>query len=164
MLKYSKIKLNWRIQITVQNPVVFGARPPLNVLAPGISMASVQNTQHFKKTKWPPRKFEHFTASVTLGKHISPHSTVATFTSTSTAICNFSLASPKVKLWAKFDEVAALYWLDFRSGRSILIVECEQLQLLTGKKDANLRPVAQRTLELFARELVSIYEVKIPAR
>ena len=29
------------------------------------------------------------------------------------------------------------------------------------KKDANLRPVAQRTLELFARELVSIYEVKI---
>ena len=34
MLKYSKIKLNWRIQITVQNPVVFGARPPLNVLAP----------------------------------------------------------------------------------------------------------------------------------
>ena len=32
------------------------------------------------------------------------------------------------------------------------------------KKDANLRPVAQRTLELFARELVSIYEVKIPAR
>ena len=63
MLKYSEIKLNWRIQITVQNPVVFGVRPPLNVLAPGISMASVQNTQHFKKTKWPPRKFEHFTAS-----------------------------------------------------------------------------------------------------
>ena len=28
------------------------------------------------------------------------------------------------------------------------------------KKDANLRPVVQRTLELFARELVSIYEVK----
>ena len=26
-------------------------------------MASVQNSQHFKKTKWPPRKFEHFTAS-----------------------------------------------------------------------------------------------------
>ena len=63
MLKYSKIKLNWRIQITVQNPVVFDARPPLNVLAPGISKASVQNPQHFKKTKWPPRKFEHFTAS-----------------------------------------------------------------------------------------------------
>ena len=59
MLKYSEIKLNWRIQITVQNPVVFGARPPLNVLTPGISMASVQNSQHFKKTKWPPRKFEH---------------------------------------------------------------------------------------------------------
>ena len=37
--------------------MVFGARPPLNVLAPGISMASVQNTQHFKKTKWSsPRK------------------------------------------------------------------------------------------------------------
>ena len=32
------------------------------------------------------------------------------------------------------------------------------------KKDANLRPVAQRTLDLFTRELVSIYEVKIPAR
>ena len=32
------------------------------------------------------------------------------------------------------------------------------------KKDANLRPVAQRTLSLFAKELVSIYEVKIPAR
>ena len=59
MLKYSEIKLNWRIQITVQNPVVFGARPPLNVLTPGVSMASVQNSQHFKKTKWPPRKFEH---------------------------------------------------------------------------------------------------------
>ena len=40
--------------------MVFGARPPLNVLAPGISMASVQNSQHFKKTKWPPS--EHFTA------------------------------------------------------------------------------------------------------
>ena len=43
--------------------MVFGARPPLNVLTPGISMASVQNSQHFKKTKWPPGKFEHFTAS-----------------------------------------------------------------------------------------------------
>ena len=43
--------------------MVFGAHPPLNVLAPGISMASVQNSQHFKKTKWLPRKFEHFTAS-----------------------------------------------------------------------------------------------------
>ena len=43
--------------------MVFGAHPPLNILAPGISKASVQNSQHFKKTKWPPRKFEHFTAS-----------------------------------------------------------------------------------------------------
>ena len=43
--------------------MVFGARPPLNVLAPGIPMVSVQNSQHFKITKWPPRKFEHFTAS-----------------------------------------------------------------------------------------------------
>ena len=49
VLKYSEIKLNWRIQITLQNPVVFGARPPLNILAPGISKASVQNSQHFKK-------------------------------------------------------------------------------------------------------------------
>ena len=30
--------------------MVFGARPPLNVLVPGISKASVQNSQHFKKT------------------------------------------------------------------------------------------------------------------
>ena len=29
------------------------------------------------------------------------------------------------------------------------------------KKDANLRPVAQKTHEIFAGELVSIYEVKI---
>ena len=43
--------------------MVFGARPLLNVLVSGISKASVQNSQHFKKTKWPPRKFEHFTAS-----------------------------------------------------------------------------------------------------
>ena len=32
------------------------------------------------------------------------------------------------------------------------------------KKDANLKPVALKTNEIFARELVSIYEVKIPAR
>ena len=32
--------------------MVFGARPPLNVLAPSISMASVQNSQRFQKTKW----------------------------------------------------------------------------------------------------------------
>ena len=30
--------------------MVFGARPPLNVLASSISMTSVQNSQHFKKT------------------------------------------------------------------------------------------------------------------
>ena len=47
----------------IQIAVVFGARPPLNVLVPGISKASMQNSQHLKKTKWPPRKFEHFTAS-----------------------------------------------------------------------------------------------------
>ena len=43
--------------------MVFSAHPPQNILAPGISMALVQNSQHFKKTKWPPRKFEHFTTS-----------------------------------------------------------------------------------------------------
>ena len=43
-------------------------------------------------------------------------------------------------------------------------LERKQLQLLTGKKDTNLRPVAQRTHEILARELVSIYEVKIPTR
>ena len=32
------------------------------------------------------------------------------------------------------------------------------------EKDANLRPVAQKTHEIFARELVNIYEVKIPAK
>ena len=32
------------------------------------------------------------------------------------------------------------------------------------KKDTNLRPVAQKTHAIFARELASIYEVKIPAR
>ena len=32
------------------------------------------------------------------------------------------------------------------------------------KKDANLRPVAQKTHEIFTREVVSIYEVKISAR
>ena len=32
------------------------------------------------------------------------------------------------------------------------------------KKDANLRPVAQKTHEIFTRELVSIYEVEIPTR
>ena len=37
--------------------------PSAKRIGTGISMASVQNSQHFKKTKWLPRKFEHFTAS-----------------------------------------------------------------------------------------------------
>ena len=35
----------------------------VKIQEPGISMASVQNPQHFKKKKWPSWKFEHFTAS-----------------------------------------------------------------------------------------------------
>ena len=36
---------------------------------------------------------------------------------------------------AKFDEVAALYWLDFPKWEEHLDrLECEQLQLLTGEK------------------------------
>ena len=34
VLKCSEIKLNWRIQITIENPVVFAAPPALNVLVP----------------------------------------------------------------------------------------------------------------------------------
>ena len=66
-----------------------------------------------------------------------------------------------------FDEVSCkMYWLDLgECGRSILIdLSVSNCSYSLAKKDANLRPVAQRTLELFARELVSIYEVKIPAR
>ena len=77
----------------------------------------------------------------------------------------FSVASPKVLTLSKinFDEVT-LYWLHFRSGRSILIdLSVSNCSYSLAKKDVNLRPVAHKTHEIFARELVTIYEIKIPA-
>ena len=50
------------------------------------------------------------------------------------------------------EEVASLYWLDFRSGRSILIdLSVSNCSCSLAKKDANLRPVAQRLMS-YSRE------------
>ena len=60
------------------------------------------------------------------------------------------------------DLTRSLHFIGFRSGRSIFTdfsVGCCGYSLAT--KDANLRPVAQKTHEILTRELVSIYEVKI---
>ena len=77
----------------------------------------------------------------------------------------FTVASPKVLTLSKFDKVAALYRLHFRSGRGILTdLSVGNCGYSLAKKDANLRPVAQKTHEIFTREVVSIYEVKISAR
>ena len=51
------------MQISVKNLVGFGERPPLNVMAPAFSMASVQISQHLEQTKWLPRNFDIFMAS-----------------------------------------------------------------------------------------------------
>ena len=59
--------------------------------------------------------------------------------------------------WAKFGTLLA--WLK-HLDRWVWAIAATHWR----KRTANLRPVAQRTHELFARELVSIYEVKIPAR
>ena len=73
-----------------------------------------------------------------------------------------SAASPKHE---KIDNVAALYWLHFRSRKGILIdLGIVQCSYPLRKDDASLRAIAHNTHEILARELVSIYKVKLPAR
>ena len=63
MLKYSKIRLKWKIQKTWKNPVTFRRALPLNVLAPAFLWLQCKFHNILWKTKWPPRKFEDFMAS-----------------------------------------------------------------------------------------------------
>ena len=63
MLKYPKIKPNWRIQITAKNWPVFGAPPALNVMATAFLWLQCKIHNILGKTKWLPRKLGHFMAS-----------------------------------------------------------------------------------------------------
>ena len=52
-----------------------------------------------------------------------------------------------------------------KSGWGILVnLDVNKCGYSLAKKDASLRAIAHSTHEILARELVSIYEVKIPAR
>ena len=76
-----------------------------------------------------------------------------------------SVASSKLLTLSKFDKVAALYRLHFRSGWGILVnLGMNKCGYPLAKKDTILRAIAHNTHEILARELVSIYEVKIPAK
>ena len=80
MLKYPKIKPNWRIQITTKNWPVFGAPPALNVLASAFLWLQCKFHNILGKTKWLPRKFGHFMASGARNTHFCAFSMIwATF-------------------------------------------------------------------------------------
>ena len=138
MLKYSEIKLNWRIQITAKNWPVFGAPPALNVLATAFLWLQCKFHKILGKTKWQPRKCGHFMASGCSETHFCAFSMIwATFALTkTTAICvYFSVSSPKVltsnKIWRGRCTLSAS--LSKWEGH-IDWLECEQLRLLTGVK------------------------------
>ena len=73
----------------------------------------------------------------------------------------FSLSQPQsTNFEQNLTRSNALYWL-----YSMIDLKFEhKLQLLTGEKGRKFETSSAKALELFARELVSIYEVKIPAR
>ena len=74
----------------------------------------------------------------------------------------FISSQPQNKHSAKIDEVAALYWLHSHSGSGILIgLDMGMCDYLLGKNDTSLTAIAQNLQEILARELVSIYEVKV---
>ena len=80
MLKYPKIKPNWRIQITAKNPVVFGAPPALNVMATAFLWLQCKFHNILGETKWLPRNFGHFMASGCSETHFCAFSMIwATF-------------------------------------------------------------------------------------
>ena len=138
MLKYSQIKPNWRIQITVKNWLVFAAPPALNVWAPAFLWLQCKFHNILGKTKWLPRNFGHFMASG-YPENIFAHSLWSglhfALTKT-TAICMyFSVASPKVltlsKIWrGRCTLLASLSKWEGHIDR----LECGQLRLLTGVK------------------------------
>ena len=80
MLKYSEVKLNWRIQITAKNWPVFSAPPVLNVLASAFLRLQCKFHNIFGKTKWLPIKIGHFMASGCSETHFCTFSMIwATF-------------------------------------------------------------------------------------
>ena len=121
-----------------KNPVVFGACPSLNVLAPGISMASAQNSQRLKKygccenlniLRLKDARKTHFCTFSMIW------ATFCTHLNHCYNIMYFSLASPKVltlsKIWR--GRCTLLAWLP-KWEEHLDRLECEQLQLLTGEK------------------------------
>ena len=129
-------------------------------------MASVQNSQHFKKTgrlenlnilQLQDARKTHFpTFSSDLGYilHHLNHCYLVLF-----------ISKPQS---TNFEQnlTRSLHFIGLTSevGGASFDLSVSNCSYSLAKKDANLRPVAQRTLELHARELVSIYEVKISAR
>ena len=138
MLKYPKIKPNWRIQITAKNWPVFGAPPALNVMATAFlwlqckfhNILGKQNgCQENLDILWLQGARKHiFVHSLWSGLHFALTKT--------TAICvYFSAASPKVltlsKIWRGRRTLSAS--LSKWEGH-IDRLECGQLRLLTGVK------------------------------
>ena len=68
MLKYPQIKLNWRIQITVKNPVIFLHQ---TLLCQHFYGCFANHSQLFKKNKMAANKiWTYFYGIRVLGKHI----------------------------------------------------------------------------------------------
>ena len=131
-------------------------------------MASVQNSQHLKKTKWPPRKFEHFTASGHSETHFPTFSMIWATFCTRLNHCFFYVLFISQPQNTNFEqnltrslhfigEVGGAYWSTW-----VWAIAATHWQKRTQNWDL-FRQWKRSQIWKFSRELVSIYEVKIPA-
>ena len=150
-------------------PQWFARAPCCRSCCPDISMASSWKFTIFYENKMAAKNFSTFYGFMTSRQHIFQHSPCSgqhySLTKITVICMRLSAAPPQTTIFAKIDEVAALYWLHPRNGRGILtnlgIVRCDYP---LAKNDASLRAIAQNLREILARELVIIYEVKISAK
>ena len=169
MLKYSKIKPNCKNTLPPTQSSEFSTRPAAKRVDRAFLWLHGKIHPYFMKTKWLPINLWHFTASgcpVNTFSYVH-HDLSNNFHSPKPLPCVrvFQQPAQNTKNSAKFDEVAALYWFHFRSGRGLSIdLGMGKCSYLLGKKGASLRALAQNAHEILARELVSTYEVKIPAK